>query len=139
MYQRVVLDSNVIIAGLRSRYSSSFEILTRADDGSFRIYLSVPLVLEYESVGKRQASELDLELSDIDRLVLYLCSVAVSVDIHYLWRPGLTDPKDDMVLEAAVAGGCKYIVTHNLRDFAGVEKFGVAAIRPRDFLELIGG
>ncbi|NEX15795.1 MAG: twitching motility protein PilT [Halochromatium sp.] len=42
----------------------------------------------------------------------------------------LADPDDDFVLELAVAASCRYIVTHNLRDFRGVERWGVEPIPP---------
>lgn len=67
----------------------------------------------------------------------YLTSEAHLQEIHFLWRPLLTDADDDMVLELAVAAGCSYIVTHNVKDFHGSEEFGVAPITPRDFLNLI--
>jgi predicted nucleic acid-binding protein len=53
----------------------------------------------------------------------------------YLWRPALPDPEDDLILELAVAAGCRYIVTQNLRDFRGTEAWGVQAITPGDFLK----
>jgi predicted nucleic acid-binding protein len=100
--------------------------------------VSVPLVLEYEAVGKRQARELGLTQADIEAVVDFLCSIAHHREIFFLWRPFLRDPKDDMVLEVAVEAQCRYIVTFNLRDFAGCDQFGITAITPRDFLALLG-
>ena len=59
-------------------------------------------------------------------------------EIFFLWRPFLKDPKDDMVLELAVEAEVEYIVTHNLKDFNGVEHFGIKAITPKEFLQIIG-
>ena len=61
-----------------------------------------------------------------------------SVEEIYLWRPQLKDPSDDMVLELAVTANCKYIITYNLNDFKGIEKFGIQAITPKAFLEMVG-
>jgi len=58
-------------------------------------------------------------------------------DCH-IWRPYLRDPKDEMVLETAVAGGCDAIVTYNRRDFVGAEKFGIQVLSPKAFLQQIG-
>jgi hypothetical protein len=58
--------------------------------------------------------------------------------LYYLWRPYLKDPKDDLVLEAAVAGSCEAIITYNRRDFAGAENFGVRILTPGQFLRRIG-
>ena len=68
----------------------------------------------------------------------YLCSVANRHEVYFLWRPSLKDPKDEMVLELVVTAGCHHIVTYNKRDFAGVERFGIAVIDAREFLKTIG-
>ena len=106
--------------------------------GSFQISLSVPLVLEYESVAKRISEDIGLTYSDIDDVIDYLCHVAKRQDIFYLWRPFLRDPMDDMVLELAVASSSDFIVTYNIRDFTGTEQFGIQAITPKQFLKEIG-
>ena len=67
----------------------------------------------------------------------YLASHAWLQDIHFIWRPFLPDPDDDMILELAFAAQCPYIVTHNIRDFAGSKALGVTAITPGDFLREI--
>jgi len=130
----IVLDTNVLIAGLRSPRGASFEVLRRIGSSDFDLSVSVPLVLEYEAVAKRQARELGLSFQDIDDVIDYLCSVAQHRQIFYLWRPVLPDPRDDLVLELAVEAGAECIVTHNVRDFAPAIQFGVQPIRPRDFL-----
>ena len=109
--------------------------MSLVDTGSFQISLSVPLVLEYESAAKRLSRVIGLTHSDIDDVIDYLCSVAKHQNIFYLWRPFLRDPMDDMVLELAVASRSDFIVTHNLRDFTGIEEFGIQAITPQQFLK----
>jgi predicted nucleic acid-binding protein len=105
----------------------------------FRISLSVPLVLEYEDAGKRSAREAGLTASDVDDVVDYLCSVADLREIHFLWRPCLRDPYDDHLLELAVESGSRWIVTFNIRDFVGSERFGVVALTPQQFLAKLEG
>ena len=138
MSQRVVIDTNVIISGLRSRKGASFRILEMIGSAQFEITLSVPLALEYEEVAKRQSEELGLTLADADVLIEYWCRIAHLQAIHFLWRPVLRDIEDDHVLELAVEAGCALIVTHNVRDFAGSETFGITAIRPGEFLRRMG-
>lgn len=101
--------------------------------------LSTALVLEYESVLKREALVIGYSPDEVDKLVGFLCTVATPQPIYFLWRPQLRDSKDDMVLELAANAGCRYIVTLNVRDFAGSERFGVQAITPAHFLALLGG
>ena len=136
---QVVLDTNVLIAALRSRRGASFRLLSLVGHRpEFKINLSVPLVLEYEDAAKRQSRALGLTHQDIDDVLDYLCSVASLREIFFLWRPFLRDPKDDMVLELAVEAGCDRIVTYNQRDFAGAEQFNLRVVTPKDFLQEIG-
>ena len=136
MIPRVVLDTNVLVAGLRSRRGASFRLLSLWGTQRFVPCVSVPLVLEYEDALLRDIHGLSPEV--VEDVLDYLCSVADRRTIHFLWRPFLRDPRDDMVLEVAVGGRCQTIVTHNLRDFAGCERFGVRALTPREFLRLLG-
>ncbi len=134
---RVVLDTNVVVAGLRSRRGASFRLLSQLGRGRFEVAVSVPLVLEYEEVllGERP---LGLAAEDVQVVLDYLCSVARHQEIFYLWRPILPDPQDDLVLEVAVAAACSVIITHNRRDFAGADRFGIRVLTPAAFLRQIG-
>jgi putative PIN family toxin of toxin-antitoxin system len=136
--REIVMDTCVLVSALRSRRGASHLLLRSIDSGKFTINVSVPLVLEYEAVCKRFIGETALTEEDIDAILDYLCRVATHRSVHYLWRPFLSDPNDDMVLELAVAAGCDCIVTFNVRDFAGAEKFGIQLRRPQEFLTEIG-
>ena len=135
---QVVIDTNVIVAGLRSRRGSAFKLLTLIDTEQFDIHLSVPLVLEYIDILLRELPSLYLSREEVDDLIDFYCAVGVQHEIFFLWRPFLRDPKDDMVLELAVKAGCQSIITYNTRDFAGVEQFGLSLMEPSEFLRLIG-
>ena len=106
-------------------------------NGAFEISVSVPLVLEYEAVARRQARELGLTHADVDAVVDFVCSQAHHRMIFYLWRPFLRDPNDDMVLEVAVDAQCTYIVTFNTRDFVGVQQFALQTLTPGEFLAFL--
>ncbi len=125
-------------SALRSKRGASFKLLSLIGSGKFEINISVPLILEYEDVAKRQARQIGLTYADIDDILDYICTVANRWQIFFLWRPHLNDPGDDLVLELAVEAGCDYIITHNIRDFVGVEQFGLEAIKPKEFLQKIG-
>jgi putative PIN family toxin of toxin-antitoxin system len=140
MTHSFVLDTNVIVAGLRFRNGASFALLSRLAEGTdLRPQLSVPLVLEYEATLLAHVDELTVSASDIGELLDFICLIGEHHEIHYLWRPMLRDPKDEMVLELAVGSGCKKIVTFNVRDFKGAEQFGVSVETPGRFLKGIGG
>jgi predicted nucleic acid-binding protein len=130
---RIVLDTNVLVAALRSRRGASFAVLSAIGLGRFEHVVSVPLVMEYESVLLRPGV-VPLPAQAAQDVVDYLCRTGLPQDVHFLWRPRLQDPRDDMVLEAAVNGRCGAVVTHNVRDFAGSLAFGVQALTPAQFL-----
>lgn len=136
--RRIVIDTCVLVSALRSRRGASFRVISMVDSDRFGVCVSVPLVLEYEAVAKRHAPHLTLGLTEIDAVIDYVCRVATHHRIHYLWRPVLRDPNDDMVLELAVAANASDIVTFNLSDFTGAHRFGVCVLRPAEFLRQIG-
>jgi predicted nucleic acid-binding protein len=139
MSPRIVLDTNVLVSALRSSRGASHRLLMLVGGVDFEIALSVPLALEYEDAAKRMPEVTGLSDGDVDDIIDYLCNVAHLQEIHFLWRPVLRDSRDDHVLELATEAGCSVVVTHNVRDFAGSERFGVTAITPGEFLRSIGG
>ena len=105
----------------------------------FEFNLSVPLAIEYEEAAKRLVGKKTaLKAADIDDILDYLYSLANRRKVYYLWRPFLTDPKDDMILELAVSAGCGIIVTYNKADFEGVKQFGIRLMTALEFLREIG-
>jgi predicted nucleic acid-binding protein len=113
-------------------------MLTLVGQGPFDIELSVPLVLEYEEAAKRAARRIGLTHGDIDEVLDYLCRVGRHHEVHFLWRPILRDPEDDMILELAVEAEAQFIVTHNVRDFDGAGRFLPRVVRPHELLSLLG-
>jgi putative PIN family toxin of toxin-antitoxin system len=134
----IVIDTNVIVAGLRSQRGAAFRLLQLVGTGRFQINLSVPLLLEYEDVLYRGTPLLAVPRPVIDAVLDFHCKVARHHQIYFLWRPFLRDPKDDLVLELAVKAGCEYIITYNKRDFVGVEQFNLQVLDAGEFLVRIG-
>ena len=128
-----VLDTDVMVAALRSSRGASRQLLLGALDGSFQLLLSVPLILEYEAVLSRpeHLAACGLSAAEIGRVLDDLAGIAQPVSLSFRWRPRLSDPNDDMVLETAVNGNADAIVTFNQRDFeAAIRDFGCAVILP---------
>jgi predicted nucleic acid-binding protein len=135
---RVVLDTSVLVAAARSRNGASFALISSIPSAHFQFCLSVGLYVEWQAVLTRDENLPPGQTpEDAIRFLRYLASTAHLQEIHFLWRPFLPDADDDMVLELAFAAGCRYIVTHNVKDFQGSEELGVTAISPREFLRLI--
>ena len=134
---RFALDTNVVVAGLRSPGGASAALIDHALNATFVLVLSVPLVLEYEAVCRDPVQRIVSGLSetDVENFVSALCAVAVPVATRFLWRPQLHDPADEMVLETAINGRAEALVTYNLRDFGLVpERFGIALLSPQEAL-----
>lgn len=134
---RVILDTSVIIAALRSRTGASNALLRHVARRELTPLATTALFLEYEDVLRRPEQRLahGLDFAQIDQFLSALASACEPVDVRFQWRPQLSDPNDEMVLEAAVNGRADRLVTHNVRDFlsAGV-KFGLPVVRPGELL-----
>jgi putative PIN family toxin of toxin-antitoxin system len=132
---RVVIDTNVLLASLRSKSGASNAIAQLIDQRRVTPIISVPLMFEYEEVFHRPDSLPHLSPQEIDTFLDYFVSLAVEQRIFFLWRPLLTDSDDDMLLELAVAAQADYLVTHNVRDFLPARaRFGVRIVTPGEFM-----
>jgi putative PIN family toxin of toxin-antitoxin system len=134
---RVVLDTDVVVAGVVSPSGASRQLLIGAVDGRFRLLVSVPLMLEWEAVLKRpeMLRAANGGTQDVDVLLDQLADACLPVDLHFLWRSRSRDPGDDMVLETALNGRADTIVTFNVRDLmAAAADFGIQVERPAEFL-----
>ena len=136
---KIVLDTNILVSALRSRLGASHRLLLAVGDNRFQIQLSVSLFLEYEAAIKNPNCGIKLSPAEKDDILDYLCSEARHCKVHYLWRPCLKDPGDDMVLEVAVASEASGIVTFNRRDFKGIEAWGLKIYSPQEILKILGG
>ena len=136
--RRIVLDTNVLVAGLRSSLSASHRVLSLVGSGRFTHVVSVALLFEYEAAVKRPESGCRLPRPAIDDILDYVCTAGERQPIYFLWRPTLSDPNDDLVLEVAVHGRCDRIVTFNTRDFVGSARFGIQVETPAEFLRSLG-
>ena len=135
---KVVIDTNVIVSALRSSRGASNKLLSLLGSELFNFHFSVPIVLEYEYVLLKQANSLSQSKEEISKLIDSLCSLGTPHEIHFLWRPTLRDPQDEFILELAVTAQCDFIITYNIKDFDGIDKFGIQVISPKHFLQIIG-
>ncbi|MEZ5661085.1 MAG: putative toxin-antitoxin system toxin component, PIN family [Burkholderiaceae bacterium] len=131
---RCVLDTNVIVAAMRSPAGASAAILRAARQGSLTFVANVALAVEYEATCSRAEHQLAAGLA-ADQVRIFVDAViamAQPVETHFLWRPQLRDPADELVLEAAVNGQATAIVTFNQRDFSvAPHRFGIEVLSPR--------
>lgn len=137
---KLVLDTDVVVAAMRSPSGASAAILRDARQGGVTLLASVALALEYEAVCREVEHSLASGLSDreVEAFVTAVIALAEPVMPHFLWRPQLRDPGDEMVLEAAINGQADALVTFNLRDFGTVpSQFGIDVLLPREAIRRI--
>lgn len=139
---RLIIDTNVMTSAFRSRLGASFALIELVRRKRIRILATPPLFLEYEDVLKRpeQLAASRLSAADVDVALDALAALMEPVEAHLLWRPQLTDPDDEMVLEAAINGRADALVTYNAPHFrAAAVRLGVRLVRPADIIrEVIG-
>lgn len=135
---QIVIDTGVLVSALKSKRGASHKILSLLSSGQFDFHLSVPLVCEYEAVLKRTELDINWTSDEIDELLDIICFLGIKHEVWYLWRPLLQDAGDEFVAELAVTAQADAIVTHNVRDFKGMERFGVNIITPKELLQEIG-
>jgi putative PIN family toxin of toxin-antitoxin system len=136
----VVLDTDVIIAVMRSPSGASAALLMAARRGEIRMLANVALALEYEATCRRAEHGVAAGLSpaQVSIFIDAVIALAEPVETHFLWRPQLRDPGDELVLEAAVNGHANAIVTFNQKDFGEIPmKFSVDVLAPVDALRRI--
>ena len=134
---RVVLDTSVLVAAARSNTGASYALVSSIPTLEFELCLSVSLYMEWQQVLTRDENlSPGRTAEDTMNYLRYLAGQSHLQEIHFLWRPFLLDANDDIVLELAFAAGCRYLVTHNVKDFHGAEQLGVTVISPREFLKL---
>ena len=135
--REIVLDTNVLVAGLRSKRGASYQLLRSIGSGAFRLNISVALALEYEDVLKRKDMlRGGMAAESIDDFLDYLFTTANLVPYVLRPRPALRDPDDERILEVAVQ--CRaMIVTHNTKHFVGAERHGVPIRTPAEFVKML--
>ena len=136
----LVLDTDVVVAALRSPTGASAALLGAARKGRVTLLASVALALEYEAVCGQAEHRLAAGLSqkEVEIFLAAVIAMAEPVETHFLWRPQLRDPGDEMVLEAAVNGRADALVTFNRRDYGSAPSaFGIEVLLPREALQRI--
>lgn len=137
---KVVLDTDVVVAAMRSPKGASAELIRMARRQELTLAASVSLMMEYEAVCLRDEHWAAAGL-DHRQVMTFLDAIAAFVNpvkVHFLWRPQLRDPADELVLEAAVNADADALISFNIRHFkVAVGKFNFRLALPGDSLRSI--
>ena len=140
MLRRVVFDTSVVVAGLRTRLGAANALLRLIARGRLIPLATPPLFLEYEDVLSRPEHRLAHGLSpdELEEFLQELAALIEPVEVHFLWRPQIRDPKDEMVLEAAINGDADALITYNVADFdSAARRFAIPVLRPAEVLKKV--
>lgn len=134
-----MLDTNVIVAAMRSPRGASAALLLAARQSGLTLLCTVALAIEYEATcGLLEHRLAGLNAHEVDLFMDAVLALAEPVETHFLWRPQLRDPGDELVLEAAINGRAEAIVTFNRRDFGTAPtRFGVGILLPAEALRRV--
>jgi len=131
------MDTNVLVAALRSRTGASFEILSRLRHDEWVAVLSNHLVYEYEEVLKSNAANLTLSLGDVDQILNALAARGEEWPLSRDLQPILPDPDDEPLVQLAQESGALIVVTHNARHLQPAVALGIQILKPVDFLTIL--
>ena len=133
---RVVIDTNVIIAALRSNKGFAHRLVFSIGlDPRWQCMTSGPLLNEYTEQVINHRAIPGWTHGECEDFLDYLCAESSWCEVHFLWRPLLPDEDDHLVLEAAMASYTERIITFNNKDLKPSETFGIRLQTPREFLE----
>jgi putative PIN family toxin of toxin-antitoxin system len=134
---RAVMDTNVLVAGLRSRLGASHQLLQLLRSGRWTLVLSNTVGSEYHEILHREAAALRMNHSDVDAFLDALCGFAERQNLSTTWTPAATDPDDEALVQLAREAKVQYLITHNVRHMRAAEQFGVRVLTPAEFLNLV--
>jgi putative PIN family toxin of toxin-antitoxin system len=137
--ERVVVDTSVLVAALRSGGGASREVMRQCLLKHIEPVLGQKLFSEYLDVFNRSEifGDCQIDRADQSELLNGFLSVCSWVEVFFLWRPNLPDEADNHVLELAVAAQARSVITFNVSDFRGELRFPrIAIVTPSQFLKM---
>jgi len=136
---RAVIDTNILIRALIKPQGTVGPVLTRLRDGDYTLLYAEPLLDELVAILAlpRIRDKYHLTEDDVET-VLALILLRGEPVVPQRRITVCRDPKDNIVLETAVAGDADYIVTGD-KDLMVLHPFeGVPIVGPAEFLEALG-
>ena len=134
---RAVLDTNILVAALRSRNGASHEILSRLVRKEFELIIGNTVLAEYDEVLKRECPGFGISIATVNRFLDALCAGAIYFPTSSFWKPALPDPDDEAFAQLALEAKVGYLVTCNQRHFPPDRLPALRVVSPREFLQIL--
>lgn len=131
---RAVLDTNVLLAALRSKNGASHALLISFAKREFSMVIGNTVLSEYEEVLKREGNSFGMTTAMVDKFLDALCAGAEPCRTSAFWKPFLPDPDDEAFAQLALESKAGYLVTHNRRHFPSALLPACHVLSPGQFL-----
>jgi len=129
---KIVLDTNVLIAGLLSPFGTPAQVLQLILAGRVGLCVDVRILTEYRDVLARPKFGFDADaVADLMEFIEQVAEIVAPTP----WGLDLPDSADAMFLEVARAGQADYLVTGNLKHFPARKRREVRVVSPTQFLD----
>ena len=137
---KVVIDTNVMAAALLGKEAGTArQVIALSLEDKIIPLMGDALFNEYQDVISREDIMQKCPLDEGERLEFLsaFLSCCLWCKIYFAWRPNLKDEGDNHLIELAVAGGAKYIITSNVRDFKSGELIfdELKVVTPQTFIK----
>ncbi|MGB8436411.1 MAG: putative toxin-antitoxin system toxin component, PIN family [Burkholderiales bacterium] len=129
---RIVLDTNVLVAGLLSVAGPPGWIVEAVLAGDFEPAFDDAIRQEFEDVLRR--AEFGFPAERVDEILAVFDRFGLVVTAAEPWPIALPD-RDDEPFLAAAAASASVLVTGNLRHFPMRARRGVVVMTPREFMD----
>jgi len=131
---RIVLDTNVLVSGMLSPFGICGEIVRMLTGDELTLCIDSRIIFEYQEVLYRP--KFDLDTNNIEIIIEYIENKAENYPTTPL-SVSLPDPDDNPFMEVAISAKVDCLITGNLRHFPKNNRFGIAVLSPREFVDFI--
>jgi uncharacterized protein len=136
---RAVLDTNIIVSRFLSAAGFPALILALWEKGLFDLVVTEPILAEYERVlaYERVQARHHMSADEIIQVIADFRTFAILVETRETLDVIADDPSDNRFLEAAVAGGCEYVVSGDPHLLRVGEYRGITILTPSAFIAVL--
>jgi putative PIN family toxin of toxin-antitoxin system len=128
---RIVLDTNVLVAGLLSPFGPCAQIVRMVSSGDLTLCFDARILSEYDEVLRRP--KFGFQMDKVAALLDYIEHTGAVVAAPPL-PVSLPNPEDQPFLEVALAGTAACLVTGNHVHFPAGRRQGARVLSPSEFL-----